>query len=85
MTDNSNPTADSLARDLVDLVTRVNAPRLALLEARIVSALAYMTQVSTPNMITLRNIERHLTGEYDNQLAFLNETDQAHEIRKNLT
>lgn len=85
MTDNPAPTADSLARDLVDLVTRANAPRLTLLEDRIVAALVYMKGVSVPTVITLTLIEEFLTGERDDFLAFHNAADQAHEIRKNLT
>lgn len=84
MTKAPDNSPERIARDLIDIVTRMNVPRQALYEDRIVATLVYLGEVSTPNMVTLRHVERFLTGGRDSDLPLYLAADRAQEIRENL-
>lgn len=61
----SSPQEDILALELIALVEARMSPRAVLLQARIDKCLAYLEQVTAPNMNTIAHIRHYLTGRYD--------------------
>lgn len=56
---------EDLARQLIADVKAKVAPRAVLLEDRIEKALFFLADVVAPNVQTVANVRRFLTGEYD--------------------
>lgn len=74
-----SPTPDELARQLIDLVRETSAPEAVLLQKRITATLAYLHDVTRPNVHTVRHVRKFLIGLRDDELDFwvgaFNETE----------